>query len=60
MPFLREDGDNMGESCEGACDAGRACHEDESAVREGDDDRYYSGTGESMDDSSYERYLNRG
>ena len=29
-------------------------------VREGDDDRYYSGTGESMDDSSYERYLNRG
>jgi hypothetical protein len=28
--------------------------------REGDDDRYYSGTGESMDDSSYERYLNRG
>ena len=33
--------------------------EDESAVREGDDDRYYSGTGESMDDSSYERYLNR-
>jgi hypothetical protein len=35
-------------------------HLDESAVREGDDDRYYSGTGESMDDSSYERYLNRG
>jgi hypothetical protein len=34
--------------------------EDESAVREGDDDRYYSGTGESMDDPSYERYLNRG
>lgn len=33
---------------------------DESAVREGDDDRYYSGSGESMDDSSYERYLNRG
>ena len=29
-------------------------------VREGDDDRYYSGSGESMDDSSYERYLNRG
>ena len=28
--------------------------------REGDDDRYYSGTGESMDDDSYERYLNRG
>ena len=28
--------------------------------REGDDDRFYSGTGESMDDSSYERYLNRG
>ena len=28
--------------------------------REGDDDRYYSGTGESMDDESYERYLNRG
>jgi hypothetical protein len=28
--------------------------------REGDDDRYYSGTGESMDDQSYERYLNRG
>jgi hypothetical protein len=27
---------------------------------EGSDDRYYSGTGESMDDSSYERYLNRG
>jgi hypothetical protein len=61
MPFLREDGDDMGESCEGACDAGRACHDDdESSVREGDDDRYYSGTGESMDDSSYERYLNRG
>jgi hypothetical protein len=34
--------------------------DDESAVREGDDDRYYSGSGESMDDSSYERYLNRG
>ncbi len=52
---------DLKESCEGACDAGRACHdEDESAVREGDDDRYYSGTGESMDDSSYERYLNRG
>ena len=29
-------------------------------VREGDDDRYYSGTGERMDDESYERYLNRG
>ena len=28
--------------------------------REGDDDRYYSGTGESRDDESYERYLNRG
>lgn len=28
--------------------------------REGDDDRYYSGTGESMNDPSYERYLNRG
>ena len=27
---------------------------------EGPDDRYYSGTGESMDDDSYERYLNRG
>ena len=27
--------------------------------REGDDDRFYSGTGESMDDESYERYLNR-
>lgn len=52
---------DLKESCEGACDAGRACHdEDESSVREGDDDRYYSGTGESMDDSSYERYLNRG
>lgn len=38
----------------------RVDEEDESAVREGDDDRYYSGTGESMDDSSYERYLNRG
>lgn len=24
------------------------------------EDRYYSGSGESMDDSSYERYLNRG
>jgi hypothetical protein len=34
--------------------------DDESAVREGDDDRYYSGSGESMDDESYERYLNRG
>ena len=29
-------------------------------VREGDDDRYHSGTGESMDDDSYTRYLNRG
>ena len=29
-------------------------------VREGDDDRYHSGTGERMDDESYERYLNRG
>ncbi len=55
------EGDDVGESCEGACDAGRACHdEDESAVREGDDDRYYSGTGERIDDESYERYLNRG
>jgi hypothetical protein len=27
---------------------------------QGPDDRYYSGTGESMDDESYERYLNRG
>ena len=27
--------------------------------REGDDDRYHSGTGESMDDDSYTRYLNR-
>ena len=34
--------------------------DDESAVREGDDDRYYSGTGESMDDPAYEAYLNRG
>lgn len=47
------------ESCEGACDAGPACH-DEDEPREGDDDRYYSGTGERMDDESYERYLNRG
>ena len=29
-------------------------------VSEGDEDRFYSGTGESMDDESYERYLNRG
>jgi hypothetical protein len=29
-------------------------------VREGDDDRYHSGTGERVDDESYERYLNRG
>jgi len=28
--------------------------------REGDDDRFYSGTGESMDDDSYTQYLNRG
>ena len=34
--------------------------DDAEEPREGDDDRYYSGTGESMDDSSYERYLNRG
>ena len=27
---------------------------------QGPDDRYYSGTGESRDDESYERYLNRG
>jgi hypothetical protein len=64
MPFLREDEDDTGESCEGACDAGRACHEDESAVREGDDDRFYSGSGESIgdgpDDDSYTRYLDRG
>ena len=33
---------------------------DPEEVREGDDDRYHSGTGESMDDPSYERYLNRG
>jgi hypothetical protein len=58
------------ESCEGACDAGRACHDedepntlqdiDPEEPREGDDDRYYSGTGESMDDDSYTQYLNRG
>jgi hypothetical protein len=39
-------------------------HQDESAVREGDDDRYYSGSGESIgdgpDDDSYTRYLDRG
>ena len=29
-------------------------------VSEGDDDRYHSGTGERVDDESYERYLNRG
>ena len=38
--------------------------DDESAVREGDDDRYYSGSGESIgdgpDDDSYTRYLDRG
>ena len=38
-------------------------HVDESAVREGDDDRFYSGSGESMgdgpDDDSYTQYLNR-
>ena len=34
--------------------------DDAEEPREGDDDRYYSGSGESMDDSSYERYLNRG
>jgi hypothetical protein len=38
-------------------------HLDESAVREGDDDRFYSGSGESMgdgpDDDSYTQYLNR-
>lgn len=50
---------DLKESCEGACDAGRACH-DEDEPREGDDDRYWSGTGERMDDESYERYLNRG
>ena len=51
--------DDMGESCEGACDAGRACHDEDEPYGERED-RYYSGTGESMDDSSYERYLNRG
>ena len=51
---------DLKESCEGACDAGRACHEEEEDVREEREDRYYSGTGESMDDESYERYLNRG
>ena len=65
---------DLKESCEGACDAGRACHDedepntlqdiDPEEVREGDDDRYYSGTGESIgdgpDDDSYTRYLNRG
>jgi hypothetical protein len=39
-------------------------HLDESAVREGDDDRFYSGSGESIgdgpDDDSYTQYLNRG
>ncbi len=39
-------------------------HVDESAVREGDDDRFYSGSGESIgdgpDDDSYTRYLDRG
>jgi hypothetical protein len=38
--------------------------DDESAVREGDDDRFYSGSGESIGDSpyddSYTQYLNRG
>ena len=29
-------------------------------VSDGDDDRYHSGTGERVDDESYERYLNRG
>jgi hypothetical protein len=48
---------DLKESCEGACDAGRACHEDED-VRGWDEDRYWSGTGERMDDESYERYLN--
>ena len=33
--------------------------DDAEEPREGDDDRYYSGTGESMDDDSYTRYLNR-
>lgn len=37
--------------------------DDESAVREGDDDRFYSGSGESIgdgpDDDSYTQYLNR-
>ena len=34
---------------------------DSETLREdGDEDRYHSGTGESMDDDSYERYLNRG
>jgi hypothetical protein len=52
---LKRDADAIfaGQSCKGAC-------QEEEDVREGDDDRYYSGTGESMDDSSYERYLNRG
>lgn len=63
MPFLREDGEDMGESCEGACDAGRACQEDED-VPEEREDRYYSGTGEMIgdgpDDDSYTRYLDRG
>lgn len=35
-------------------------HDSAEEPREGDDDRYYSGSGESMDDDSYERYLNRG
>ena len=34
--------------------------DDAEEPREGDDDRYYSGSGESMDDDSYTRYLNRG
>jgi hypothetical protein len=38
-------------------------HVDESAVREGDDDRFYSGSGESIgdgpNDDSYTQYLNR-
>lgn len=46
------------EAADRAADLNDEC--DESAVREGDDDRYYSGSGESMDDDSYTRYLNRG
>ena len=48
-----------GDDVDGQIDPNTLQDIDPEEVREGDDDRYHSGTGESMDDDSYTRYLNR-